>query len=424
MSRPRVVVVGGGFAGLNVAKGLGRAPVDVVLLDRANHHLFQPLLYQVASAALNPADISKPIRSVLRRHTNVQVQLGVVESVDLAGRLVRLDDGELVAWDYLVLAPGSRHSYFRHPEWEMLAPGLKTLEDAVEIRRRILLAFERAERAVTPDEQHRHLSFVVVGGGPTGVEVAGALAELKRYALRRDFRRIDPRDATVVLLEGGPRLLPSYPESLSARSKEILRKLGVDVRTDTMVTSIAPGWVEAGGWRIPTDTVIWAAGNVTNPLLLSLGVQLDPRGRATVEQDCSLPGHPNAFVLGDAAAFADSRWPGGLPGVAPVAMQQGRYLANLLRRELAGHARKPFRYGNKGELAVIGRGQAIADFGKVRLSGFTAWFTWIFIHIAYLIGFANRVIVLFQWAWSYLTFERGARLITRPWKPETPPDPQ
>lgn len=421
MSRPRVVIVGGGFAGLTVAKRLGRLPVDVTLIDRANHHVFQPLLYQVASAALNPADISKPIRSVLRRWKNVQVLLGEVDAVDLAGCAVHLADADVISWDYLILAPGSRHCYFRHPEWEMLAPGLKTLEDAVEIRRRILLAFERAERAPTAEERQRHLSFVVIGGGPTGVEVAGALAELKRYALRRDFRRIDPRDATVVLLEGGPRLLPSYPESLSEKSREILRRLGVDVRTDTMVTRMAPGLVEAGDWSIPTDTVIWAAGNVTNPLLMSLGIPLDSRGRAVVGPDCSLPGHPNAFVLGDAAAFADPRWKSGLPGVAPVAIQQGRFLGRLLRDELAGRPRRPFRYLNKGELAVIGRGQAVADFGRIRLAGFPAWFTWIFVHIAYLIGFANRMLVLFQWAWSYLTFERGARLITRPWHPETPP---
>ncbi|MEK6598702.1 MAG: NAD(P)/FAD-dependent oxidoreductase [Gemmatimonadota bacterium] len=421
MSRPRVVIVGGGFAGLNVAKRLGRLPADVTLIDRANHHVFQPLLYQVASAALNPADISKPIRSVLRRWQNVQVLLGEVDAVDLAGRAIHLTDAEVIAWDYLILAPGSRHCYFRHPEWEALAPGLKTLEDAVEVRRRILLAFERAERAPSAEERQRHLSFVVIGGGPTGVEVAGALAELKRYALRRDFRRIDPRDATVVLLEGGPRLLPSYPKSLSEKSGEILRRLGVDVRTDTMVTRMVPGLVEAGDWSIPTDTVIWAAGNVTSPLLRSLGIPLYSRGRAVVGPDCSLPGHPNAFVLGDAAAFADPRWKGGLPGVAPVAIQQGLFLGRLLRDELAGRPRRAFRYVNKGELAVIGRGQAVADFGRIRLAGFPAWFTWIFVHIAYLIGFASRVLVLFQWAWSYLTFERGARLITHPWHPETPP---
>lgn len=417
-----MVIVGGGFGGLNLAKRLGRVPVDVVLIDRTNHHVFQPLLYQVATAALSPGDISKPIRSVLRRQANVHVLLGEVAAADLASRTVALADGDTLSWDYLVLAPGSRHSYFAHPEWEALAPGLKTLEDALEIRRRILLAFERAERAATPGDRHRHLAFVVVGGGPTGVEVAGAIAEIRQYALRRDFRRIDPRDATVLLLEGGPQLLPSYPSSLGARAKATLRRLGVDVRTETLVTRIVPGRVEAGGWQIPTDTVIWAAGNVTSPLLQSLGQPLDPRGRLAVEPDCSVPGHPNAFVIGDAAAVGDFRWPAGLPGVAPVAMQQGRHVAGLITADLTGRPRRPFRYVNKGELAVIGRGQAIADLGRLRLTGFPAWFTWIFIHIAYLIGFANRVVVLFQWAWSYLTFERGARLITSAWRPQVPPD--
>lgn len=413
------MLVGGGFAGLEAAKALGRAPVTVTVVDRSNHHLFQPLLYQVATAALSPGEIAKPIRSVLRGRRTVEVLLGEAGRVDLAAGTVHLTDGARLGYDYLVLAPGSRHAYFAHPEWEPLAPGLKTLEDALEIRRRVLLAFERAERAASPEDRHRHLTFVVVGGGPTGVELAGALAELKRYALRRDFRRIDPRDATVMLLEGGPRLLPSYPETLGRRAKETLRRLGVDVRTEALVSAIEPGVVAAAGWRIPADTVIWAAGNLASPLLRSLGggVPLDPQGRVPVEPDCTAPGHPRVFVLGDAAAFSHDPRYEQLPGLAPVAMQQGRYVAQAIAADLAGRSRRPFRYVDKGQLAVIGRGQAVVALGGLRLSGWAAWLAWIFIHIYYLIGFANRVLVLVQWAWSYLTFERGARLITRAWRP-------
>lgn len=421
--RPSVVIVGGGFGGLEAAKSLGRLPLRVTVVDRANHHVFQPLLYQVATAALSPGDISKPIRSVLRRRRNVSVLLGEVARVDLPARTVHLVDGASLAWDYLVLAPGSRHSYFAHPEWEIRAPGLKTLEDGLEIRRRVLLAFERAERASTSDERRRHLTLVVVGGGPTGVELAGALAEIKRYALRRDFRRIDPRDATVTLLEGGPRILPTYPVVLSDRAQEALRRLGVEVRVETLVSAIEPGAVVVGALRIPADTVIWAAGNVASPLLRSLHVALDRQGRVEVEPDCSVPGHRDVFVVGDGAAFRHDRRFQLLPAIAPVAMQQGRYVARAIGDDLRAHPRRPFRYADKGQLAVIGRGQAVADLGRLRLSGFVAWFTWIFIHIYYLIGFANRVLVLFQWAWSYVTFERGARLITSAWRPQASPEP-
>lgn len=416
-----MVLVGGGFAGLEAAKALARAPVQVTLVDRTNHHLFQPLLYQVATAALNPAEIASPIRKILRRGRNIEVLLGEVVRVDAAGRAVHLADGAVLPFDYLLLAPGTRHFYFRHPEWEPLAPGLKSMEDALEIRRRILLAFERAERAATPDERHRHLTFVVVGGGPTGVEVAGAIAEIKRYALTRDFRRIDPRDATVMLLEGGPRVLPTYPPALGQKAKETLRRLGVDVRVDTMVTSVESGAVIAAGWRIPTDTVIWAAGNNASPLLRTLGVPLDAAGRVTVEPDCSIPGHPHVFVGGDAAAFTQDPRFDLLPGTAPVAMQQGRYVARLIRDEVAGRPRRPFRYADKGQLAVIGRGHGVADIGPVHVAGFLAWFAWVFIHIFYLIGFANRVQVLITWAYHYVTLERGARLITRNWEPQPPP---
>ncbi len=417
--RPRVVVVGGGFAGLEAAKKLGRMPVEVTVVDRANHFTFQPLLYQVATAALNAGEIARPIRSVLRRFANTRVLLGTVAEIRPDERSVRLADGEVLPYDYLVLAPGVRHHYFRHPEWEALAPGLKTMEDALEIRRRVLLAFERAERAESAEERHRHLTFVIVGGGPTGIEVAGAIAEIRRFALARDFRRIDPRDATVLLLEGGPRILPSYPPELSQKAKEVLRRHGVDVRTDALVTAVEPGAVVSVGWRIPTDTVVWAAGNVAAPILAPLGPR-DAAGRVLVEPDCTAPGRREVFVLGDAAAFAHDPRFALLPGTAPVAMQQGRYAAGAIAADLKGRERAPFRYADKGQLAVIGRGAAVADVGPVHVVGPVAWLAWIFIHILYLIGFANRLIVMIRWAVSYLTFERGARLITEEWAPRDP----
>ncbi|HEX9166789.1 MAG TPA: NAD(P)/FAD-dependent oxidoreductase [Gemmatimonadales bacterium] len=417
--RRHVVIVGGGFAGLTAARRLARNQgLRVTVIDRTNHHLFQPLLYQVATAAINPSDIAAPIRSILRGRPNVDVVLGDVTAVAPEAHEVRMADGVVVRYDWLLLAPGGRHAYFGHPEWEVLAPGLKTVEDALEIRRRMLLAFERAERAESADERHRHLTFVVVGGGPTGVEVAGAIAEIKNRALTRDFRHIDPRDATVLLLEGGPRILPSYPPELSQKAKAILRELGVDVRTDAMVTAIEPGAVQVVGWRIPTDTVVWAAGNAASPLLQDLGAPLDRMGRVVVQPDCSVPGLPEVLVLGDAALFThDQRFRQGLPGIAPVAMQQGRHAAAVIEADVAGRPRRPFRYADKGQLAVIGRGKAVADVGPVHSAGFFAWLTWIFVHIAYLIGFANRVLVLVQWALLYFTFRRGARLITREWAP-------
>jgi NADH dehydrogenase len=416
---PHVVVVGGGFAGLYLARALRGVPVRVTVIDRTNHHLFQPMLYQVATAALSAPDISQPIRSVLRGQRNVEVILGEVADVSLDGRTVGLADSSRLAYDYLALAPGARHSYFAHPEWEVLAPGLKNLEDAGEVRRRILLAFERAERETDPVIRQQYLTFVVVGGGPTGVEVAGAVAELARYTLRRDFRRIDPRDATILLLEGGPRLLTSYPPALSGSAKDALRRLGVDVRTETLVTRIEPGFVHAAGWRIPTDTVIWAAGNEASPLLRTLGVPVDQQGRLVVEPDCSLPGHPEVLVLGDAAAYPHQRGYPLLPGTCPVAIQMGKYAAGIVRDDLAGRKRRPFHYRNKGQLAVIGRGRAVADLGRVRAKGFIAWQLWVWVHIFFLIGFRNRVIVFFEWAWSYLTFQRGARVITDVWRPST-----
>jgi len=409
---PQVVIVGGGFAGLYLAKGLKGAAIQVTLIDRRNHHLFQPMLYQVATAALNPSDIASPIRSILRRQRNVEVILADAESVDLEARCVRLTDGTSVPYDYCAVAPGARHSYFGRGEWEALAPGLKSLEDALEVRRRIFLAFERAEREKDVQRRQHLLTFVVVGGGPTGVEVAGALAEIRRYALARDFRHIDPREATVLLLEGGPRILAAYPPELSHRAKTDLRALGVEVRENTLVTAIHADAVEAAGWRIPTNTVVWAAGNQASPLLKTLGVPLDGQGRVIVDRNCGVPGHPEVLVLGDAAAFNDEKIGGLVPAVCPAAIQMGQYAARAIRASLAGKPRQPFQYWNKGELAVIGRGDAVANLPGLRFGGIFAWLIWIFLHITYLIGFRNRVLVLIEWAWSYLTYARGARLIT------------
>jgi len=413
---PHVVILGGGFAGLYAAKALAHAPVRVTLVDRRNHHLFQPMLYQVATAALNPSDIASPIRSVLRHQQNTEVLLGEADRIDVARRTVHLADGAVLAYDYLIVGTGARHSYFGHDEWEVLAPGLKSLEDALEIRRRVLLAFERAERESDPVRRHAYLTFVVVGGGPTGVEMAGAVAEIRRYALRRDFRHIDPGEATVMLLEGGPRLLTAYPPELSDKAKAQLRRLGVEVRTETLVTDVRPGYVSAAGWTIPTQTVIWAAGNVASPLLKSLGAPLDRAGRVEVEPDCTIPGHAEVFVLGDAAAY--NHQGDTLPGICPVAIQMGQYAARTIVSDVRGRPRKPFHYWDKGQLAVIGRGRAVADIWKLHFGGFLAWLTWIFVHIFFLIGFRNRVLVLIQWAWSYFTFGRGARLITEDPRPD------
>ena len=422
MTPPHVLILGGGFAGLYAARALRRAPVRVTLIDRRNHHLFQPMLYQVATAALNPSDIAAPIRSVLRNQANAEVLLAEVSTIDVPTRRVTLTDGSEIAYDYLIIATGAHHSYFGHNEWEPLAPGLKSLEDAVEIRQRVLLAFERAERETDPVRRHAFLTFVIVGGGPTGVEMAGAVAELRRYALRRDFRRIDPGEATVMLLEGGTRLLPSYPPSLSDQAKKELRRLGVEVRTETMVTDIRPGLVVAAGWTIPTQTVIWAAGNLASPILKSLGAPLDSAGRAIVEPDCTIPGHPEVFVLGDAAHFEHQEG-GPLPGVSPVAIQMGEYAAAVIAGDLSGEPRRAFQYWDKGQLAVIGRGRAVADIWKLHFGGLLAWFIWTFVHIFFLIGFRNRILVMIQWAWSYLTYGRGARLITAetPHTPSLPP---
>ena len=409
-SRPRVLIVGAGFGGLTAARALAGAPARVTVVDRRNHHLFQPLLYQVATAALSPGDIAYPIRSVLRRQANTVVLLADVVSVDPAAREVVLADGH-IGYDYLVLAAGARHSYFGHDDWEGAAPALKTLEDALEMRRRILFAFEKAEREPDAAKRRTLLTFVIVGGGPTGAELAGAIAEISRHVLASDFRAIDARQARVVLLEAGPRILPAFPEELSAKAAEALGRLGVEVRTARAVTAIRPGVVEIGPERVEAETILWAAGVAASPLARTLGAPLDRAGRVLVQPDLTVPGHPEVFVIGDLAALSD-RAGKPLPGVAPVAIQQGRHAARNIERALRGQELLAFRYRDKGNLAVLGRAAAVADLPRIRMSGFAAWVVWCFVHILYLIGFRNRFLVMFEWAWAYLTWQRGARLIT------------
>ena len=406
---PSVVVVGAGFAGLAAARSLAGAPVRVVVVDRRNHHLFQPLLYQVATAALNPADIAQPIRRVLRRQRNAEVLLAGVTGVDLARRQVLLDDGE-IGYRQLVLATGATHSYLGHPEWAALAPGLKTVEDALEIRRRVLTAYERAEREPGAERRRAAMTFVIVGGGPTGVELAGALAEISRRTLAADFRHIAPERSRVVLVEAAPRVLPAYPEALSGPARRQLERLGVEVRTGAPVSLIDGGGVVAGGERLAAATVLWAAGVEASPLARSLGAPLDRAGRVRVNPDLTVPGHPDVFVAGDLVSLDQDGRP--IPGVAPAAIQEGRHAAGNVLRALRGEPLLPFRYRDKGLLATIGRGAAVAAIGRARISGLPAWLAWLFVHIYFLIGFRNRLAVLMQWAWSYLTFERGARLIT------------
>jgi NADH dehydrogenase len=406
---PHVVIIGAGFAGLSAAKALRNADVQVTLLDRRNHHLFQPLLYQVATAGLNPSDIASPVRRILRNQRNVEVLMADALSIDLQERSVQLDHGPL-SYDYLIIATGASHSYFGHPEWAQLAPGLKSIEDALEIRRRVLLAYELAEQEEAEIERERCLTFVVVGGGPTGVELAGALAEISRTALARDFRHIDPRRARVVLIEAGPAVLPSYPPELSASAVEQLTQLGVEVRVNEKVTAINAQGVETVHGRIEARTVLWAAGVAASPLVAALGATLDRQGRARVSQHLTLPGWDNVYVVGDVALVEQPSGP--VPGVAPAAMQQGRYAADRIRRGLHGVTTAPFRYRDKGSLATIGRAAAVADLGRLHFSGPFAWLVWLLVHIMALVGFRNRVLVFFEWLWSYVTYERGARLIT------------
>jgi NADH dehydrogenase len=406
---PHVVVIGGGFGGLAAARALRKTPVNLTVVDRRNHHLFQPLLYQVATAALNPSDIAVPIRSILRRQKNATVLMGEAVAIDAPNRKVRLADGEL-SYDYLIVATGATHSYFGHDDWAPFAAGLKTIEDALEIRRRILIAFERAERETDPERQREWLTFVIVGGGPTGVELAGALAEISRHALARDFRAIDPTRARILLIEGGPRILPPFPPELSEKAREELVNLGVEVRAGAQATAIDAGGVTIGTERLAARTVLWAAGVAASPLVRSIGAPLDRAGRAQVTPELTVPGHNEIFVIGDVASLQQDGKP--LPGVAPVAMQAGRHTAKNIERAVRGEPLLPFRYRDKGSLAVIGRGAGVAAFSKSRWSGVIAWWAWLLVHIFYLIGFRNRVLVLLEWAWAYVTWQRGARLIT------------
>lgn len=420
-----VVIVGAGFAGLQAALTLGaaRSPqLSITIIDRRNHHLFQPLLYQVAMAGLSPADISMPIRSIVGGYPGVSVRLGEVLDVDLAGRVVRADSGD-VPYDYLVLACGASHSYFGHDEWEAHAPGLKTLEHATEIRRRVLLAFERAELEDDRERRRALLTFVVVGGGPTGVELAGALGELSRHTLTRDFRRVDPASTRVILIEGGPRLLAAFAPELSRSATEALERLGVTVWTDTRVTAVDEHGVQAGTEKVRAATVLWAAGVHASPLGRALGVALDNSGRVPVSADLSIVGHPEVFVIGDQArCLAEDGQP--VPSLAPAATQQGRAAARNILADLRGVTREKFEYFDKGMMATIGRARAVAQTGSVQMQGVVAWLAWCFVHIFYLIGFRNRVLVFVQWVWSYIRYRRGARLITdRQWQhaePETP----
>jgi len=411
--RPHVVIIGGGFAGVCSAKGLAKADVRITLIDRTNHHLFQPLLYQVATAVLNPADITVPIRWLLRHQTNATVIMADVDAIDVAGRTLTLDGGTTtVEWDYLVLASGARHAYFGHPEWEEHAPGLKSIEDALELRRRFLLSFEAAERASAAGERDALLTFVIVGAGPTGVELAGMIPEITTKAMKNDFRRINPADARVILLEGGPRVLPQFPDSLSARAQHDLEALGVTVRVNTAVVSVDDDGVTlASGERILAHTVFWGAGNQASPLARSLGAPLDRAGRVIVEPDLSIFGHEHVFAIGDVAAVTSADGTP-VPSVAPAANQMGAHAALGILHDLRGTPRTVFAYVNKGDLATIGRHRAVAAIGRIRLQGNIAWLAWLFIHILYLAGFRNRITVFVQWAYQYFTYQRGVRLIT------------
>ena len=408
----RVVIIGGGFGGLYAARALRRANVDITVLDRTNHHLFQPLLYQVATATIAPTDITAPIRWLLRRQRNTTVYMLEVHRIDPVRRVVVAAGAREFPYDFLIVAAGARHAYFAHPEWETLAPGLKSISDAVELRHRILTAFERAELEEDPVEREAWLTFVIVGAGPTGTELAGMLPAITQHALPRDFRRIASASARVVLVEGGPKVLPSYPDSLSEHARRDLVALGVEVRTSALVTRIEKGRVLIGEREeIRSNTVIWAAGNAASPLGATLGAPIDRVGRVLVAPDLSVPSYPEIFVVGDMASIVtDGK---AVPGVAPAAMQMGRHAARNIRHDLEGVARRPFRYRNKGDLATIGRHRAIADFGRLQLAGGLAWWFWLFLHILYLAGFRNRLSVLVEWAYSYFTYERGARLIVR-----------
>jgi NADH dehydrogenase len=406
-----VVIVGAGFGGLEAAKALRQVEADVIVIDRQNHHCFQPLLYQVATAALSPADVAWPIRHILRDQANTTVLMETVEGIDTAGRRLRTNFGE-VPYDYLVIATGAMHSYFGHDEWSDAAPGLKRIDDATRIRRSILIAFEQAEAMAEPAAQCRLLTFVIIGGGATGVEMAGAIAEIARQTLAADFRRIDPRTARIVLVEAGPRLLPTFPPELSDYAHKALERAGVEIKTRTYVTNCDRHGVDTDGGRIEACTLIWAAGVIASPAAQWLGAQADRAGRVKVEPDLSVPGHPDIFVIGDAAAVMDAKGKP-VPGIAPAAKQMGQYVGKLIAARLAGRTgSKPFRYLHLGDLATIGRRAAVVQFGPLRLRGYIGWWFWGLAHIYFLIGLRNRFVVAFSWFWNYITFQRGARLIT------------
>ena len=410
MSNPHVVIIGGGFGGLYAARALRGAAVRVTVIDRRNHHVFQPLLYQVAMAALSPGDIASPIRWILRRQRNVEVLLAEARAIDATRRIVTLADGE-IGYDYLIVAAGSTHAYFGHDEWRPVAPGLKTLEDALEMRRRVLLAFERAEREPDPDRRAILLTFVVIGGGPTGVELAGALAEISRQSLAKDFRHFDPGSARIILIEGGPSILTSFPEALRRSALSDLQRLGVDVRTSSVVTGVSRGRVTVGDKYVEAETVLWAAGVAASPLGATLGAPVDRAGRVRIEPDLTVPGHPNVFVIGDLASLADENGKP-LPGVAQVAIQMGQHAVRNILRAIERQPLRAFRYKDLGNMATIGRNSAIADFGSFTMKGYPGWLAWLFVHIMNLIGFRNRLVVLVQWAWAYFSYQRAIRLIT------------
>ena len=407
---PHVVIIGGGFGGLSAAKALRKAPVRVTVVDRHNHHLFQPLLYQVATATLSPGDIASPIRWILRHARNTRVWLGDVQTIDLKNRRITLADGASIAYDYLIIATGTSHTYFGHDGWAAHAPGLKTLEDALAIRRRILVAFEQAERETDSARQQRLLTFVLVGGGPTGVELAGTLAEIARQT-RSEFRNIDTHKTRIVVVEAGPTILPSFAPALRDAARRSLSRLHVEVHENTRVTAVDDGAVRLGADRLEAGTVLWTAGVAASPITSTLGVPLDRAGRVLVEPDLSVPAHPEAFVIGDAAAFLDAQGRQ-LPGVAQVAMQGGTHAARAILRRIRGEPSQPFVYHDRGSMAIIGRGSAIADIRGLRFSGPIAWLAWLFLHIFELIGFRNRLVVMIEWATAYCTRQRSVRLIT------------
>ena len=408
---PRVVIVGGGFGGLYAAKQFRGQPVSVTILDRRNHHVFQPLLYQVASAALSPGDIASPIRWILRRQGNVEVLLADVERIDPERKIARLSDGAEIRYDFIIVAAGTTHAYFGHDDWQPHAPGLKTLEDALEIRRRVLLAFEKAEREEDPIRRAALLTFVIVGGGPTGVELAGALTEIARHSLAKDFRHFDPSSARIILVEGGPSVLAAFPEALRSAAERDLLRLGVDVRTSTVVTRVGPGFVEAGSTRIDAETILWAAGVAAAPVGRTLGAPLDRAGRVLVTPELTIPGHADVFVIGDLASLAGADGHP-LPGVAQVAIQMGAHAARNIMRAIDGQPLRPFQYRDYGNMATIGRAAAVADLHWLQLKGYIGWLAWLFIHLVKLIGFRNRLLVMLQWSWAYFSYQRAVRLIT------------